>query len=78
MPTQQLYRQCSLERPTENGKVTHVAWIPSQFAKVGKKVQIDSLGEELWTVVFASSSTRTMDEMEDQRGAHKRFAEVLS
>lgn len=40
MGNKQLYRQCKMEKQTDNGKLVHTAWIPSQFAKVGKNISL--------------------------------------
>jgi len=78
---QQLYRQCRMEKKTETGKLVHTAWIPTQFAHVGKNISIKNSDDEWvggWQVVEASSGTRTHDDMETQRDAHKRWEEVLA
>lgn len=37
---EQQYTQCRLEKPTADGKLVETSWIPSQFAKVGKKLAL--------------------------------------
>lgn len=43
-----MYAQCTMVRPLASGAAEqHVAWIPSQLAKVGKVVDIDIKGERV-------------------------------
>lgn len=80
MPSKQLYRQCRMEKPTEKGKLVHTAWIPSQFAKAGKVISLKNKDETWsggWTVVSAGTSTKTVEDMDIQRDAQKRWESVL-
>ena len=38
MSNKQLYRQCRMEKEIETGKLIHVAWIPTQYAKKDKVI----------------------------------------
>lgn len=40
------YAQCSMERKVSTGVQQHVAWIPNEFAVVGKYIRIKF--EETW------------------------------
>jgi hypothetical protein len=51
------YRQCTLERPTENGCEKIVSYIPDKFAKVGATVKLKEENDEWstgWIVKTAS------------------------
>jgi len=80
MAHKQLYRQCVMEKQIENGKRIHTAWIPTQFAKVGKKIGLkleDESWDEGWTVTLAGSQPKEMEFLDQQRDAHKRWDSVL-
>ena len=58
-----MYTQCTLRRPTENGYSVDTAWIPSEFAKVGKIIKIkqaDDSWEDGWKVV-STGTTRSAE-----------------
>lgn len=77
----QLYKQVSMERAIENGKVTSVAWIPSQLAKVGKRLSIkqkDDSWEDGWVVMSAGGVAMPFDHLDRHRDAQKRFERVLN
>jgi len=42
------YKQCQLEKSTENGVVRTVSWIPEEFATVGKHLVLK--GVDGWFV----------------------------
>jgi len=75
MSNKQIYRQCKLVK--EN--TYDIAWIPSQFAKVGKNLslKINEEWQEGWKVVEVYSGSRTHDEMDLQRDAQKRWESVI-
>lgn len=64
-----LYKQCVLVLPFRNGHKRDVAWIPSQFAKVGRTLSIFQGGEwtDGWTVkeVGASQDFEYLDRQRD-------------
>lgn len=67
---QRFYRQCVYESPTEGGVTRGVAWIPEEFAVVGKEIYFGKKTknpERLWTVV--SVGTR---KSEDYVKTHER------
>lgn len=68
------YTQCELHRNNS----THIAWIPSKFAKVGCGLRINDGGE--WKngyVVAACYQTGDKSELLRLQHAHKRFDHVL-
>lgn len=73
------YTQCRLEKDTPTGGVwKHTAWIPSEFAKVGRLLDIEMDGEwsEGWRV---TERYATMDAkaVEDKSREHKHaFASI--
>lgn len=76
MAHKQLYRQCKLVK----GNVNQVTWLPTQFAKVGKKVMLlqqDDTWDMGWEVTEAYEGTRSVEEMESQRDAQKRWESCL-
>ena len=44
------YQQCRMTKDNRE----HIAWIPSEFAQVGKVIDIDGLGKG-WTVTVATN-----------------------
>lgn len=80
MSNKQIYRQCALELPLENGgKLVDVAWIPAKHAKIGKKLIIDSKAEgqrEGW-VVKSVGGSREESEVKNQTEAQREFAKKL-
>ncbi len=68
----ELYRQCKMQRSTGY----HTAYIPIAFAKHGKLVIIDGMGEEPWTVIEVYQSA-TREQLDTERGAQKAFEYVL-
>lgn len=80
-----MYRQCKLVKQVGSGSLTQVAWIPNQFAKVGKTVSLRVAQgsvtsfegwDEGW-VVEAVYSARSFEELDAHRDAHKRWERVL-
>ena len=47
------YCQCKLQKSTETGYITDVAWIPTKFAKKNKYLKIKNKGrwENGWKVI---------------------------
>ena len=77
MDTKQ-YRQCSMTRKVKTGTETHVAFLPNEFAKVGKTVGI-KFGDE-WREGFVIDSIgpcRLLSDMDLGREDYKRFRWVL-
>lgn len=76
----QLYKQCTMERQLDgNSKHIDVAWIPTSFAKVGRKLSIKNSNDEWvegWTVMSVGGS-KDFDELKLQRDAQKRWERVL-
>lgn len=74
------YRQCLLSRKDEEGHDrAEVAWIPNEFAKVGKRLMIMT-GDDHWVdgwVVKEAYSSADFDDTQDMRDNHKRFKWVL-
>lgn len=65
------YKQCKLQRKN----IQTVAYIPSEFAKVGKVVQIkqeDGSWDDGWTVLSASEAVPAKT-VERGETAHKAF-----
>lgn len=75
MSHKQLYRQCKLVK----GNVNQVTWLPTQFAKEGKKLSLQADGEwdDGWIVDEAYEGTRSVEDVEAQRDALKRWQEVI-
>jgi hypothetical protein len=71
------YRQCELHKNLDGGAVSrHVAFIPSDKAKVGKVLKLpDPLGDG-W-VVDSIGPVRTFDDVDKMRDNLKRFKWVL-
>jgi len=80
MSNKQIYRQCTLEFPLENGgKLIEHAWIPAKLAKVGKRLIIDTKEEECrdgW-VVMSVGGSREETEVKNQTEAQRNFAKKL-
>ncbi len=71
-----LYRQVALLR--ENA--VDVAWVPIALAKVGKILRV-RVGDNDWQdgwLVTAIYEARSVDELQIQRWAQKRWADVLT
>ncbi len=79
MAHEQLYRQCKMEKQVETGKKIHMAWIPSQFAKLGKTISLKKADDSWstgWRVVFVGG-TKTQESIDAQRDAQKRWESVI-
>lgn len=48
------YKQCIL---AGDGDTRYTCWLPVKFAKVGKRVRLDSFGDMVWEVKSASKYT---------------------
>lgn len=80
-----VYRQCRLVKQVGGGSLTHIAWIPGQFARVGKTVSLRTAqgsvtsfeGWDSGWLVEAVYGTMTYEEAAAQRDAHKQFERVL-
>lgn len=60
------YRQCALQK----GDSHHMAWIPEQFAVVGKFIKIKE--DDGWEVKFVSDGTRTAEEANQASQLYKK------
>lgn len=72
------YRQCSLSKPVGTGRKLHMAFLPTEFAKVGRIVGL-KFGDE-WVEGWRVDSVgpvRTVLDVDLARGDHKRFQWVL-
>jgi len=80
MSNKQIYRQCTLELSLENGaKLLDHAWIPARYAKVGKKLVIDTKEEgrrDGW-VVLSVGGSREDNEIKMQTDAQRDFSKKL-
>jgi hypothetical protein len=80
-----VYRQCRLVKNVGKGQHVHTAWIPNTFAKVGKVISLrmaqgSVLSFEGWDsgwTVEAVYGSRSFEELDAQRSAHKQFERVL-
>ena len=75
-----MYKQCRLVKTTNTGKLYQVSWIPSQFAKVGKVLQLKNSNTDTWDsgwIVESAGEAHEFDELDRQRDAQKRWANVL-
>ncbi len=65
------YKQCSFTSPTEGGEMHQTAWVPVQFAVLGKSVyfgkKTDS-PDRLWTVTSVPDTGKSGEYL----GAHER------
>lgn len=59
------YTQCKLR---SNGSLEHTAWIPSQYAKIGKIIRLKDM-PHIWEVVEVYA-TRTLDEVRARERDH--------
>lgn len=56
MAKQEMYRQCTVEKPTETGRQRWTFWAPENKAVVGNTVKVEETNgtwSEGWTVVEA-------------------------
>ena len=65
------YKQCVMEKPTEKGFMRHVAWIPKQFAVIGKILRIDGFGDG-WKVCSNGTAEISFDEANSRSQLHKK------
>jgi hypothetical protein len=70
----QMLRQVLLRRPVDNGHAEDVFWIDNTLARVGKRLRDDD--GVVWTVIDTYTA-RPFDDLEAQRDAWKRWAEIL-
>ncbi len=85
MSKSNVYRQCRLVKKVGNSQLVHIAWIPGEFAKVGKVVSLRTASGSVksfegWDsdwVVEAVYGMMTHEEADAQRTAHKQFERVL-
>lgn len=78
------YTQCKMERTNADGsKSTHVAFIPTSFAKLGRNIEFVSNPDDdevIWSkgwVVIERGATQGRVAVDLQRGAQKAFATKL-
>ena len=66
--SKQTYTQCTYTQPVPsmNGLRIDTAWIPSEFAEVGKTIRIDGK-PGVWTVTQVGSTKSAEDAMADSR-----------
>lgn len=53
------YRQCRLTKPTENGVLQTVSWIPEKYAVVGRSLRLKNRSDEWedgWNVAEAGET----------------------
>ena len=73
------YRQCTLRRPTENGDIIEVAYLPKKFAKKGKIVRLKHNGSwtDGWQVCKASNSLVVADQIHrDEYRKHRTRTDI--
>lgn len=71
------YTQCLMSRSSGTGRMQHVAWIPTQFARKGRYVKIDfETGtvdgwriDETWAVQSAGDTNERSQDYKHQRDA---------
>ena len=54
-----MYTQCVLKRPSDGGFLVDNAWIPSEFAKLGKVLKIkqdDNIWQDGWKVTSVGTT----------------------
>lgn len=68
MSKEQTYTQCTYVQPAPNlsGVWIDTAWIPSEFAEVGRRIRIDGK-EGVWTVTQVGSTKSERDALADSR-----------
>jgi hypothetical protein len=73
------YRQCSMSSKQEDGSVLkHVAYLPSEKAKVGKAVDVELGGKWVEGFVIESMGTSvTIEDVDKARENLKRYQWVL-
>lgn len=80
MSNKQIYRQCTLELPLDNGgRLIDIAWIPAKLAKIGKSLVIDTKEEgyrDGW-VVSSVGGSREESEVRNQTEAQRDFVRKL-
>ena len=67
------YKQCTLICENETKRTIQVAWIPEEFATVGRKVYFGKKRqnpEEIWTVDSASDQRITGDYLSERERDH--------
>lgn len=88
--SKELYKQCKLTRPGPNGgEITYIAYIPAKFARKGRNILIEMGTVSNGCMVDTSNtyyvewkvtetySTKTTDQLDEQRKAQKRWNEVI-
>ena len=60
----EFYRQCALKR----GSTSQVAWIPEEFARVGKVLRIKE--QDGWMVLSVSPTRESRDVLSDREREH--------
>ena len=73
----QFFKQCRYEKPTEDGSVWDVAWLPEALAKVGKIIYFPDEPDELWTVTSAGTNRRTGAEALEKQRISRKFGPSL-
>jgi hypothetical protein len=68
-----------MEKEIETGKLIHVAWIPTQYAKKDKVISIkmNEGWDDGWKVIEVGASKVDGDVLNTQRDAQKRWEKVL-
>ncbi len=65
------YKQCNFTSPTDAGEMRHTAWIPVQFAVLGRTLYFGKKTdnpERLWTVTSVPQTGKSGEYI----GAHER------
>lgn len=71
---EQYYRQCTYERPTENGKAMDTAWLPEHLAQVGKQFVIKARPEYTYTVTSVGSR-RTISYLKGKEQTNRKYGQ---
>ena len=70
------YCQCTLK--LKNSETYTVSWIPAQFAKPGKELDLKRSSTELWEtwIVQTASEPRAADLVEERENDHRNWRKV--
>jgi hypothetical protein len=68
-------KQCKLVKPTENGKVTLVTWVPEKLAVVGQRVTVED-EPDIWTVESVGESRQSDSALKERERIHRKYRRI--
>lgn len=75
-----MFRQCSMDKKTKDGKKTVVSWIPEKYAIKGKYISLENretgVCEDGWKVVLVGTVRLSADQVSKRSQDYKNQRKV--